>query len=78
MKTPDFTPVQIVVGAVLATVTLLVSLGVLSPEDQTAILTYIGSMSGLAIAADAYIRNGRAKMNAAVESNKVIMGGLDD
>jgi hypothetical protein len=79
MKTPDFTPVQMVVAAVASTIGLLVSFGIgISPEQTNAILAFVGTMGGLALAADAYIRNGRAKMAAAIESNKVILGGLDN
>lgn len=58
---------------------LLVAFGVdLSDVQMAAILGLSGTLSTTLIIADAVIRRGRSKMAAAVESNKVILGGLEN
>lgn len=76
MKTPDITKAQYI-AVVQPILACAVAFGApINSIQQAAILGLSGSVSTALVIADAIIRNGRSKMAAAVESNKVILGGL--
>lgn len=65
MKTPDITPAQIV-ATVLAVLGLLAGFGLdVSKQTQDAIVQVITVGFPIFLAADAFIRHGRAKVAAA-------------
>jgi hypothetical protein len=67
LSTPDITPVQLVVGAVstlIAAVIVLVNTfgwANISPAEGAAIFGVWSALGGLAVLADAIIRNGRSR-----------------
>lgn len=73
MQTPDITPIQKLVGAVVTVIgsllTLLTAFGVeLTAEQSGAILGFVGALGAAFVIADAVIRNGRARALANPES----------
>lgn len=74
MKTPDVTPVQMLVGVVQAALALAVAFGLNLSDVQTAsILGFTATIGAFALYADARIRSARAMLSATREQNETTL-----